>query len=140
MSSLFSPDDLISAYSRSDALSDGVLVDLTSLVPDEPTFGQQAGWKFPIAFTAAVAALIVPTDEETHDGQDLKGRAWDVLNVSAFTRRLRRPTGDTLRFPCTFWCSGRGGRRGQRTYALKVVIGPGDTMEPVLTFMLADES
>ena len=79
---------VIFAYSRRQAIADGVLVDLMA---DETTrqLIREAGFKLPIAMTAAAfRETVLAGAVETPDGrfsfpagQDLKGRLWDVLMV-----------------------------------------------------------
>lgn len=72
------PEDweIISVYTRADAIADGTLVDAGPLA-------QEAGWRVPVALTAAVWADCVQwSDEDTRRkgcGQDETGRLWDVV-------------------------------------------------------------
>lgn len=137
MEEFFGPP--ISTYSRKEAIEDGMLVPTTDLVPDEPDFAKQAGWKVPVALTTTVADLCIPTERELAKGQSVKGRLWDVLNMA---RMYGGRDTDTVFYPCIFWVSGRDQFQGagSRTVHLKAVIGPGDTMDPVLTIMMGNES
>src|SRR5438477_5396663 len=81
----------IHAYTRAQAIADGVMVDLTSATDDrDQLLCQQAGFKVPVAITRAAWAETVeaggkwtPTDDgerlELEGGQSLTGRLWDVL-------------------------------------------------------------
>lgn len=150
MSSLFTADDLIHAYTRREALQDGMLRSIADLVPDEPNLAVQFGWRHElhVALTAAVAALVEPTEREQHRrGQDLKGRLCDVLYMARLA--AGRSQGEsTILFQVIFEVSGRQdftdtrGRMmtGKRYVTLKAVIHGGDEGEPVLTIMLAHES
>ena len=130
--------DVIHTYSRKQAIEDGVLVPVEGLVPDEPNFTREAGWKVPVALTAALAGLVIPTEPEQAMGQSIKGRLWDVLNMARLYGRGRR--GDTAYFPCIFLCHDRDNyRNGQHTFNLKAVIGPGDDLGPVMTVMFREE-
>ena len=81
----------IHAYSRAQAIADGILVDLTTATDDR---GQllcpQAGFKVPVAITRTAWAKTVEAggtwkhtgDGETLElkgGQSLTGRLWDLL-------------------------------------------------------------
>lgn len=136
--------ELISSYSRADALRDGVLVSTQTIVSDEPDFAAQAGFMVPVALTTAAASLIYPTPREAERyGQDAKGRLWDVLNMARHVRPRPMPTeGATWMFPVIMWLAGseRGVRRAtQKTLRLKATIGPGDDGSPVVTIMLGSE-
>lgn len=63
--------EVISSYSRSQAIEDGYLVDVSETA-------REAGIRFPVALTRAVwdAYVEVPPKAE---GQDEAGRLWDVL-------------------------------------------------------------
>ncbi len=128
----------ISSYSRKQAIGDGVLVPTTDLVPDEPDFTKQAGWKVPVALTSALADLVIPNEREQRElAQSVKGRLWDVLSMA----RMYAPRdGDTAYFPCILLVRGRKDRDGRtKDFRLKAVIGPGDDLEPVMTVMFENE-
>ena len=66
---------LISSHMRSEALSDGVLVDVTEMA-------REAGFVIPVALTRAAWELCVglsPAAERA--GNDEPGRCWDVLSM-----------------------------------------------------------
>lgn len=127
LSPLFTEADLIHAYTRAQALADGVLVDVSEMA-------KEAGFKAPVALTAAVWADCVawPKDDGT---QDESGRLWDVLYLAMFEARRRRnaqivPFG-LLRVP--------RGRCKPELIQLVMHIGPGDNAEPVITIMQPGE-
>jgi hypothetical protein len=142
----FDGADIISVYTRGDAIRDGVLVPVLDLVPDEPDFARQAGWAIPVALTTAVASIVIPTEREARDyHQDAKGRLWDLLSMAAMYGARR--DADGVVFPCIFWLagpdrvsSGLVERAQQKTLRLKAVVGPGDDGSPVATIMLPEES
>jgi hypothetical protein len=124
---------LIDAYSRQQAVEDGVLVDM-----DTADFGngetgntlrKQAGIKLPIAFTSTLFARINPNKEQIKNGQSLLGRYWDVLNVFRFMSKAHKET-DQFIFTVSV---------SRRNVQVKVVVSGGDDGEPVLTFMFPDE-
>lgn len=112
--------EVISRYTRAQAIEDGVLVDVTELAAE-------AGFKFPTAISAGVKAVI--DDVPGGSGQDTKGRLWDVLHLASFAVR-RVPQGEDRAF-YDVTISTPGNR--QNVEHLVVHIGPGDTAEPVLT-------
>lgn len=135
----FTEADLISVYTRRDALEDGVLVEL------DPELCKEAGLVCPVDVTSSVWNIIEPNEQEQGDGQDVTGRTWDVLNLTRYTLRAasNRETWDvTVRFPCAFWMKRpeyRSGRRGQVTIQLKAVLGGDFDGTPCITVMLPDE-
>ncbi|GAB2872910.1 DUF6573 family protein [Streptomyces mayteni] len=128
---------VVDAYSRADALEDGVLVAV------DAELARQAGLPVPVALTAAAHADCVAwsAEDDARKGtcQDEVGRLWDVLNMVRFAlRRLRRTE---WRYLVELYRVPRPGRaRTARRTVLAVEIGPGDSGEPVLTIMLPDES
>ena len=82
---------VIYAYTRAQAIADGVLVDVTETA-------KEAGFKLPVAITEALQNRITPTKADTAIGQDYDGRLWDVLWLAAFTIKLAGPGTDTVLF------------------------------------------
>jgi hypothetical protein len=115
--------EVISVYSREQAISDGVLVDVSALA-------KEAGFKVPVATTAAVFALLDPAPNDAELGQSFQGRLWDVLNLL----RANARDGDTVLFDVLIAQSGK-----RQSVQLKAVIGPGDDAAPVITVMLPVE-
>jgi hypothetical protein len=121
---LFTPDDLIHTYTRAQAIEDGVLVDVSE------TAGE-AGFRWPVALTAGVWALIEDIPPRFQGIQDVQGRLWDVLWMARCA--ARRGSGRETSYRLTL-------HHGRKTYAtLKLVSGPGDEGEPVITIMLPGE-
>jgi hypothetical protein len=104
--------EIISSYSRAQALEDGDLVD----VSDD---AREAGFKWPVAFTRPLYSAVSKIARGSTE--DLKGRLWDVLSL---LRMKARSGGDQVRFTVKF---------GGRNHQLLSVVGPGDTPEPVIT-------
>lgn len=121
--------ELISAYSRTEAIEDGILVSVT------PT-AREAGIKFPVALTQVVWAKYVQVPEGDKC-QDEAGRLWDILYM--FAQAARRTPGAELKFSLMVRNSKRQKLDRRDLVTLKAVIGPGDTMAPVITIMLPDE-
>jgi len=82
--------EVIHAYTRAQAIEDGVLVDLSDLA-------REAGFRFPVAVTQGVWAVLNPTKELEGAGQDMAGRAWDMLTILRHAIRSASRT-DEIRF------------------------------------------
>jgi len=118
--------EVISSYSRENALEDGLLVDVS-------TVALEAGIKFPVALTRTVWDKYVEVPEGV-TCQDVNGRLWDVLWM--FKQAIHRSSGgDTVNFQVYV----RNNNRGPRLEHLKAICGPGDDAEPVITIMLPHE-
>ena len=113
----------IYSYTRKQAIADGVLIDLS---------GKEIlrrHWKHPVACTSAVWATIrnaIRTGDCDLDGilHDLSVLAKLPIRGGAVS------AGNTVRFTAKI---------GKDTCKLKLHLGPGDSHEPVLTLMFADE-
>jgi hypothetical protein len=133
------PDDvspigvIIFGYSRAQAISDGVLVDVSFMA-------REAGFTVPVAMTSAVWSDCVEWSDEdsrrqTH--QDESGRLWDVLWMAHLA--ARRAQGRTIAI--TLHRVPRGGKgRMPGKVTLHMHIGPDDAVEPVITFMMPGEA
>ncbi|MCY2966464.1 MAG: hypothetical protein NT069_23005 [Planctomycetota bacterium] len=115
---------LISVYTRQQAIEDGVLIEAGSLA-------QEAGIEVHVALTAAAWAECV-TVPESCPWQDETGRLWDVLNVLAMKARQSEQ-------PTIFFTVAVNSGDHLRDIELKLVCGPGDEDEPVFTVMLPGE-
>ena len=125
---------VISVYTRAQALADGVLIDAGSMT-------REAGFRWPVAITAGAWADCVAWDDadsERQTHQDQSGRLWDVLFMAAYAARANADAGSELLFELY-----RVPRNGEATEAeltrLKLVVGPGDGGEPVMTILLPNE-
>lgn len=123
---LFGP--VIHAYTRAQAIADGVLIDVSRL-------SSEAGFRFPAAMTAAAWEQAVAWPDDQDAGQSEEGRLWDVVYMAAYAARSRG--GSELLY--TLGVVSRGGHEPE-TVQLKCVVGPGDDGEPVVTIMLPEES
>lgn len=129
---LFTADDLVSSYSRAQAIDDGVLRDASELA-------REAGIRYPVALTAAAWADCVAWDR-TDPGappQDETGRLWDVVYLLSFAIRRSRG-GDRIAF-AVLRVPNEGRGRKARHVRLEAVCGPGDDGEPVITVGLPGE-
>lgn len=130
---IFTPH-VIHAYTRDQAICDGVLVDVT-------TTAKQAGFTIPVALTQAAWADCVAWTPETQRRkeayQDEEGRLWDVLFMAARAARANRHTSSCAFHVYRIPANGRSIR--PRLQRLKLHIGPGDAGEPVITISLPEE-
>ena len=134
-SSFFSPDDIIFAYTRADALNDGVLVE----IPGD--LCRDAGIVVSVAVTRAVwDEYLAPDYLSELPDQDVTGRIWDLLWMFSCVARNSRHT-STVFFKTEFiTCTGEDHPGYSRTLApFKASCGPGDEGEPVITIMLPKE-
>jgi hypothetical protein len=121
--------EVISSYSRAQAIEDGVLVDVS-------TVAKEAGIKFPVAMTATVWGQYVEVPEGV-TCQDESGRLWDI--VWMFRCAAAKFDGDTLLFKLYVRNHNRGRLTRQDLVTLKAICGPGDNGEPVVTIMTPEE-
>ena len=121
--------EVISVYTRAQALEDGVLVDVSATA-------KEAGIRFPVALTAAVYGQCVEVPEGI-TGQDEAGRLWDILWM--FRCAAAKFDGSTLMFKLYVRNHNRERLDCRDVVTLKAECGPGDEGEPVLTIMLPDE-
>ena len=128
MEDLFKDAEIISAYTRANALEDGVLVDISSLA-------KEAGFNSPVAVTRALFEILDPEEDLKSEGQDLNGRVWDMLWI--FRNEIRKSNGgDTINFTPLFILRPNGSPEPVKLWAKA---GPGDNMELVMTIMLEGE-
>ena len=139
--------EVISSYTRAEAIKDGVLVDLSdSSCNFRPGLNilQEAGIKFPVAMTrAAFDRTVHKLGEPLPPAQDVSGRLWDVLTMFKYAIQTSGH-GDSLFFSVRVrnWVYVKGERTERAKHEdvrLKAVCGPGDTPAPVITIMLPDE-
>ena len=121
--------EVISSYSRAQAIEDGVLVDVS-------TVAKEAGIKFPVAMTATVWGQYVEVPEGV-SCQDEHGRLWDILWM--FRCAAAKFDGDTLLFKLYVRNNNRERLTRQDLVTLKAICGPGDNGEPVVTIMTPEE-
>ncbi len=121
--------EVIYSYTRSQAVADGVQVDVTKTAKD-------AGIRFPMFLTRAVYDSYVAVPEGV-SGQDEAGRLWDVVWMTRFAI-LRRPPGCT-RIPVALYV--RNDNRAAKLVKLIATCGPLDIddPQPAITVMLPDE-
>ncbi len=115
---------VVSIFTRAQAISDGILIDVSKQARD-------LGFRYPVAVTDTIWNSCINWDNEQEKiHQDESGRLYDVLWMAmlmakrtkgeqAFFDVYRVPNGKSLPCPVT----------------LKSVCGPGDQGEPVVTIM-----
>jgi hypothetical protein len=105
--------EVISSYSRAQAIEDGVLVAI-----ERDTFDGATIFKFPVAFTQALFADL--RKGAGSDAETLSGRVWDVCYMAT----QGRMEGSDAFFKVIV---------GRSTLALRANCGPGDDAAPVMT-------
>lgn len=118
--------EVIHSYSRADAIADGVLIDLSSSYPQDVRM-----FKWPVACTDSVWSLIERAAES--DGVEPAVYVWDMCYMGCLAIQAARDSGSSTLFFKV--CLPLGTPEKQ----LKLVCGPGDDLEPVLTIMLPHE-
>jgi hypothetical protein len=119
--------EVISSYSRKQALEDEVLVDLNQFIPVP-----ESGYKYPVACTAAVWGIIESAVNNKKYGNDYQGVIWDILQMSRNCPTKKWPSGCLFQVVII-------GAGPKRIFTFKIECGPGDQGEPVLTIMLPEE-
>lgn len=120
-------EELIFAYTRRQAIEDGVLIDVTERA-------KEAGFRVPVALTSAVWAECVAVPDGTEGDQDEAGRLWDVLWMCrAYASR------NVAERELLFHLSVKQQDGKPETVMLKAAVGPDDDTSPCVTIMLPDE-
>lgn len=120
----------IHTYTRAQAIEDGVLVDL---MQDAMTSVCRQHYKFPIACTSAVFEVMRKAVENPRYCNDYAGVLHDMLWMSKVMKRQIDES--TVIFRVIIAGAGR-----QRNFDFKLVVGPGDQGEPVITIMEPGEN
>ena len=95
MDNPFEDAEIISKYSRKQALEDGVLADISEMA-------KEAGIKYPVAVTEGVFQIL---NDMQVPGQDFKGRTWDMLMI--FRMSTKSAGGDEIHFAPLFLMEGK---------------------------------
>ncbi len=125
---------VIDAYTRAQAIEDGVLVDVSDTA-------REAGFNIPVAVTRAVWNRLVAVPEGYLGFQDERGRLWDVVSMArhyalrasdrdrvttcVLVRDIRQDLHDSNRPP--------------RKHFPVVAIGAGDDGGPAITIMFPED-
>lgn len=131
---MFSTADVISAYSREEAIADGQLIDVTNTA-------KKMGLRFPVALTNNAWSQCVEWSDEKAGATGMGGH-WasrlGPLLTEAIRAILLNKDGDMVTF--TISCiPGIGPDTQEHTYELWMTVGPGDNAEPVITIMLPED-
>ena len=125
----------IHTYTRAQAIEDGVLVDVSETA-------RQAGFVWQVAMTAAAWEECVAWSEEDsrrQTYQDETGRLWDVVWMASLAVKAAGRASEQSRL-FQLYRVPRGGRGARPCLAtLKLMVGPGDEGEPVITILLPHE-
>lgn len=125
--------DVVYTYTRQQAIDDGCLVDISETAAE-------AGFAIPVALSRATWEDCVEWNEDDtkrQTYQDLSGRLWDVVYM-AFIAACANRNSSTMFYQ--LYRVPRGGRgKKARKVTLKLIIGPGDQGEPVITIMEPNE-
>jgi hypothetical protein len=127
--------EVVSTYTRAEALADGVLLDAGPA-------SREAGFRWPVALTAAAwfdSVEWTEDDSVRQIHQDLSERLWDVLYMASHAIRKSIEPSDALQFKL-YRVPRDGCSMEAKLVALKLVVGPGDHGEPVITILLPDEN
>ena len=132
----------ISIYTIADALSDGMLVDVSEMA-------REAKFRIPVAVTTSVweECIYWPEDEANGYGQSTDGRLWDVLFMAHCEIASARGNEQDLEYKLNVIPRGTKPENtgaiddftGAELRTLKINIGPGDNGEPVITIMQPNE-
>lgn len=123
--SIWEGAEIISVYTREQAIEDGVLVDVSETA-------REAGVTFPVALTAGVWAECVSWLGDST--QDETGRLWDVVWMLSVAIRAGRASDHGRRIDYEVLVRQRDG--SLPTKKLYALCGPGDNAEPTITVML----
>jgi hypothetical protein len=134
--------DVISSYTRAQAIEDGYLIDLgTFSFRPNLTVLQEVGIKFPVSMTRAAYSRAVQEDgRDLPPSQDLSGRTFEVVYM--LKQAIKRSAGGSeIRYSLSVinWRTATGQSVKRQAVQLKALCGPGDDGEPVITIMLPDE-
>jgi len=127
---LWQDADMISVYTRTEAIADEELFDLSEGETGEVC---RTYYKYPIACTAMVWCLIQQAIANNKDNS-LVGILHDILWMSKASPTALSNDESTWLFEVFI-----SGTNSDTTHKLKIVCGAGDNLEPVLTLMLQGE-
>ena len=122
--------DEIYRYTRAQAILDGVLINAGPMA-------KEVGFRFRVALTSAVWEDCVAWTEEDSlkkPFQDQLGRLWDVLYMASHAIRTSSGSGDRLLYQLYRVPRDRKSVEAELV-TLKILIGPGDHGEPVMTIL-----
>ena len=125
---------VIFAYTRAQAIEDGILVDVSETACE-------AGFRIPVAVTRTVWTRLIALPDGYRGFQDERGRLWDVLWMARH-HALRASDSDRVRM-CVLVRDIRkdlrDSNRAPRKHFPIVAIGAGDEGQPVITIMFPED-
>ena len=125
---------VIFAYTRAQAIEDGILVDVSETA-------REAGFRIPVAVTRSVWTRLVALPEGYRGFQDERGHLWDVLWMARYYA-LRASDSDRVRM-CVLVRDIRkdlrDSHRPPRRHCPIVAIGSGDSGEATITIMFPED-
>lgn len=121
--------EIISVYTRAQAIEDGVLIDANKGDLAEVT---RQHYKVPVAMTAAVFGIMRRAVENKRHCNDWRGVWHDICWMGRVCYKAIDPT--TRLFRVKIIGAGR-----QSLYTFKAICGPSDNGSPCITVMLPDE-
>lgn len=125
--------DVVFAYTREQAITDGVLVDVSSVASN-------SGFQIPVAVTSTVWELYIEWTDEDSDKQtiqDESGRLADVLWMLYLA--CKKNKGESSIKYELYIIPRDGFSKKPVLVTLKSIISGGDAGEPVITIMLPNE-
>ncbi len=125
---------VISAYTRGQAMADGVLIDVSALA-------KKSGFKVPVVVTQGVWVDVLSLQGDVSEEKRVRYAEWNTLDIlSALLEgiRLMKKEGPTVFFNVALIVRKNGVKESQ-WISLKSVISGGDNGEPVITIMLPEE-
>ncbi len=125
---------VIFAYTRAQAIEDGVLVDVSETA-------REAGFRIPVALSRAVWDRLVALPDGYRGFQDERGRLWDILWMAHYYA-LRASNSDRVTM-CVLVRDIRkdlrDSNRPPRRHFPVVALGGGDRGEAVATIMFPED-
>lgn len=121
--------EIISLYTRADAIADGFLVDVSDMA-------REAGFKWPVAVTRSVwDEVVTPAPHDAQHGQSEKGRLWDILWMARLAVKANTDDRDSVLFQVLVLYDQK-----QKKVTLKLALSfESPQGGPCLTIMLPDE-
>lgn len=124
--------EVISSYSRKDALNDGILIDATEIA-------KKVGFKIPVALTSRVWRKYVemPTEIQKEGLQSEQARLGDILTMlyyAIFKSGNREQSQVMFQF-----CVRNKKNEEAESITLKALVHPDDDFQPVITIMHPNE-
>ena len=134
MENFFNEADVISIYTRSQAIEDGFLIDVSKTA-------KQAGFKIPVAISIIVWESYIAWNDKDNNRQTIQnteGRLWDVLYMCYVAIKKAATNSASLLYQLHV-IPKNGKSTKPKLVTLKAVIGGGDNGDPVITIMIPEE-